>query len=96
MGGLGADAVRIEAELRELLADAYAIAPDRMDALGASSALFGDGLGLDSLDSMPLVIAIEDRFGVTLQNDAPTRKAFASLGGLSRHIAELLDAEARA
>jgi acyl carrier protein len=81
---------RIELELREILHELYEIPPEQLEALESGSALFGDGLGLDSLDSMPLVIAIEDRFGVTLQNDATTRKAFASLGGLSRHIAGLL------
>jgi acyl carrier protein len=55
----------------------------------AAAPLFGDALGLDSLDSMALVVALEERFGVTLQNDATTRKAFSTIGSLSKYLAAL-------
>jgi acyl carrier protein len=83
---------QVEADLRELLHQTYMLAPERLAVLESGIALFGDGLGLDSLDSMPLVIAIEERFGITLHNDTATRKAFASLGGLARYLAALLAA----
>lgn len=80
----------ITRQLRELLARTYALEPEKIGTLAPGDALFGGGLGLDSLDSMPLVIALEDQFGVTLHNDAATRKAFASVDSLAKYLCGLL------
>jgi acyl carrier protein len=49
--------------------------------------LFKDGLGLDSIDALELVIAIKEEFGVSfVQNSAETRKAFASVNALAEYI----------
>jgi len=50
--------------------------------------LFGEGLGLDSIDALELVIAIKEEFGVSfVQNSEETRKAFASVNALAEYIA---------
>jgi acyl carrier protein len=49
--------------------------------------LFGEGLGLDSLDMLELSMAVEQKYGVTLRSDDPeNEKIFASLRSLSTHI----------
>ena len=49
--------------------------------------LFGDGLGLDSLDMLELSMAIEQAHGVKLTSDDPdNQKIFSSLRNLTRHI----------
>jgi acyl carrier protein len=49
--------------------------------------LFGEGLGLDSLDMLELSMAVEQKYGVTLRSDDPDNaKIFASLRSLSAHI----------
>jgi acyl carrier protein len=49
--------------------------------------LFGEGLGLDSLDMLELSMAVEQKYGVTLRSDDPANeKIFASLRSLSTHI----------
>jgi acyl carrier protein len=48
--------------------------------------LFGEGLGLDSLDALELVVAIEKRFGVVIENEDQGKEAFVSLGALARYI----------
>ena len=49
--------------------------------------LFGEGLGLDSLDMLELSLAIQQRYGVKLKAD-DTRNAaiFASLNSLAAHV----------
>ena len=42
------------------------------------AALFGDGLGLDSIDALELVIGIEKTFGVRIEDEDVGTKAFAS------------------
>lgn len=44
--------------------------------------LFGDGLGLDSIDALELVIGIEKEFGVRIQDEEVGTQAFASVNAL--------------
>lgn len=49
--------------------------------------LFGDALGLDSIDALELAVAISQMHGVTLKaEDESSREAFASLRSLSNFI----------
>lgn len=48
--------------------------------------LFGEGLGLDSLDALQLAMAIEERFGVAIPEGDGARAAFASLGALAEFV----------
>ena len=49
--------------------------------------LFGEGLGLDSLDMLELSMAVEQKYGVKLRSDDPDNaKIFASLRSLAQYI----------
>ena len=51
------------------------------------AALFGDGLGLDSIDALELSLAIAQKYGYQLKSSDPELKAkFASLRSLARAI----------
>jgi acyl carrier protein len=50
--------------------------------------LFGEGLGLDSLDALQLAMAIEERFGVRLPEGEASRAIFASVNAIAEHIAQ--------
>jgi len=50
--------------------------------------LFGDGLGLDSIDALELVLAIEQTFGVKIEDEASGMKAFRDVESLTAFIAE--------
>lgn len=51
--------------------------------------LFGDGLGLDSIDALELSFAIAQRYGVKLRSDdEDNQQIFSSLEALSHHISE--------
>jgi acyl carrier protein len=58
--------------------------PERVDV---TAPLFGDGLGLDSLDMLEISLVIQQRYGVRLKADDPGNLAiFASLQSLADHI----------
>lgn len=44
--------------------------------------LFGEGLGLDSLDALQLAMAIEENFGVQVPEGEEARPIFASVDSL--------------
>ena len=50
--------------------------------------LFGEGLGLDSLDALQLAMAIEERFGVTVPEGDAGRAVFASVRALAEFVAQ--------
>jgi acyl carrier protein len=50
------------------------------------AALFGDGLGLDSIDALELVIGIEKTFGVRIEDEDVGTKAFASVDALVEYL----------
>jgi len=50
--------------------------------------LFGEGLRLDSLDTVELVVQVQKHFGVEIKNMEEGRIAFQSLNALSNYIKE--------
>jgi len=46
------------------------------------SPIFGDGLGLDSIDALELVVLVEDRFRVSIPDEEVGKRAFASVRSL--------------
>ena len=48
--------------------------------------LFGEGLGLDSLDALQLAMAIEERFGVTVPEGEGGREVFASVNAIADFV----------
>ncbi|ADH85821.1 phosphopantetheine-binding protein [Desulfurivibrio alkaliphilus] len=50
--------------------------------------LFGEGLGLDSLDAVELVVLIQKHFGVQIGDMDEGKKAFASIASLVHYIKE--------
>lgn len=50
--------------------------------------LFGDGLGLDSLDAVEIVVLVQRLFGVEIRNMEEGRTAFQSINALAAFIEE--------
>ena len=48
--------------------------------------LFGEGLGLDSLDAVELVVVVQKRFGIDIQNMNEAKTAFQSVRSLASYI----------
>lgn len=55
--------------------------------ISATAPLYGDGLGLDSIDVLEIALAISKTYGVKLRSDDRNNtKIFSSLRSLSQHI----------
>ncbi len=58
------------------------------DSIGDLEPLFGpEGLGLDSIDALELVIGIEQEFGVRIENEEVGTEALASIEQLAQFVA---------
>lgn len=76
-----------EQELARLIVESLnleGVSPEQIDP---DARLFGEGLGLDSLDMLELSMTVEQKYGVKLRSDDPDNaKIFASLRSLAHHI----------
>ena len=49
--------------------------------------LFGDGLGLDSIDALELIVLLEKRYGIKLSDPAEGKAIFKSINTMAEYIA---------
>jgi len=61
-----------------------------IDKIDNDAPLFREGLELDSIDALELVVAIEKKFRVVIEDEDVGRRAFASINALARFIQEEL------
>jgi acyl carrier protein len=77
----------LEEEVARLLVETLNLEDLTPDQIDPEQRLFGDGLGLDSLDALELAMAITKAYGFQLRSDDPDNaRIFASLSALCRHI----------
>jgi len=54
--------------------------------LGDDDALFGEGVGLDSVDAIELTIYLDNTYGITFATMAESTEAFSSIKALQSYI----------
>ncbi len=57
-------------------------------AIDPAAPLFGEGLGLDSIDALELVVGIERLYGIRIADAEVGKKAFASVNALAEFVRE--------
>lgn len=76
-----------EHELAQLIVESLNLEDIKPADIDPEEPLFGDALGLDSIDALELALAITRKYDFALRSDdADNRHVFASLRALSRHI----------
>ncbi len=80
------DLAELRRELRALIVSELNLEGRDPDGIDEEAPLFGEGLGLDSLDALQLAMAVEERFGVRIPEGSEGRVAFASVAALARWV----------
>ena len=79
-----------EAELAQLLVESLNLEGVEPTGIDPEARLFGEGLGLDSIDALEIALAISQRYGFVLKSDdEQNHRIFASLRSLTDHVARL-------
>ncbi|MNL21669.1 acyl carrier protein [compost metagenome] len=77
----------LEVELKELVISTLNLEDLSVDDIKTDQPLFGDGLGLDSIDALELGVAIKKKYKVSLEvDDGQVKKHFYSIQTLSEFI----------
>jgi acyl carrier protein len=71
----------LRAELKELLVSGLRLQLSAGE-IQDDAPIFGEGLGLDSIDALELVVLVEDRFNVFIPDEEIGKRAFASVNAL--------------
>ena len=74
--------------LKEQIIDALnleEIAPEDIDN---EAPLFGEGLGLDSIDALELIVILDRYYGIKLANPAEGKEIFKSISTIAEYVAQ--------
>lgn len=83
-----ADELRLQEELKGFIIETLALEDISPSDITNDMALFGDGLGLDSVDALELGVALQKKYGVTVDADSEkTREYFANIQSLATLVA---------
>lgn len=78
----------LEGDLKALIVEALALEDIAPEEIETDAPLFVEGLGLDSIDALELAMALEERYGVTIDDDPDrNQKIFASVRSLAEFVA---------
>ncbi len=92
MDGIQADDVT--ARIATLLTESILREPN--GPLGPDVPLVEDGLNLDSVQLLELLVGVEDAFGITIEDEELSLDLFATIGSLARFVQAKRDAAATA
>lgn len=77
-------------ELKELLVVNLALEDVTPEEIDDDEILFGEGLGLDSLDAVEIVVLIQRNYGLEILDEEQARETFQSINTLARWVHENL------
>jgi acyl carrier protein len=76
-------------DLKSLIVETLMLEDVTPTDIDTDAPLFGEGLGLDSIDSLEIAMVLEERYGVTLEDDPETNvQIFQSVASLAAFVAE--------
>jgi acyl carrier protein len=81
----------IQDRIKRLIVESLNLEGMKPEMIEDDAPLFGEGLGLDSVDALELVVALEKEFGIKIKSQEIGREVFSSVSTLSDFIAGRTD-----
>ncbi len=78
-------------EIKKIIIEALNLEGMTAEAIGDDDLLFDEGLGLDSVDALELVVSLEKAYGIKIDSDDATRESFKSVETLATLVNQLRD-----
>jgi len=79
-------------KIKQLIIQRLKLVDMTSEMIESEAPLFGEGLGLDSIDALELVLGLEKEFGVIIPDAEVGRKVFQSVKTMAQYV---LDQQAR-
>lgn len=78
----------LELQLKVQIIEALNLEEITAEDIESDAPLFGDGLGLDSIDVLEIILLLEREYGIKMENPKESREHFYSIQTLAKFIAE--------
>ena len=78
--------VELKTQLKALLVEGLKLEDIRPDDINDEEPIFVEGLGLDSIDALELVVLVEEKFNVVIPDEEVGKLAFASIEALADYV----------
>ena len=80
------DRATLKLKLKELLVSGLRLQDTEPAGIADDQPIFVEGLGLDSIDALELVVSLEKKFGVSVPNSETARQALATVNALHDYV----------
>jgi acyl carrier protein len=78
----------LNTELKQYIIEALNLEDMTPDDIDDESPLFGEGLGLDSIDALELIVLMEKHYGIRLASAAEGKEIFKSIQTMADYVAK--------
>lgn len=75
-------------ELKEKIIEQLNLEDIQVSDIGNEEMLFGDGIGLDSIDALELIVMLEKDYGIKLTDPKEGKKIFVNIATMAAYIEE--------
>ncbi len=80
---------QLKQEIKEVIINSLQLEDIKPENIVDAEPLFGEGLGLDSIDALELGVALKKKFGIKFSGESTeNKKYFASVNALAEYISE--------
>ncbi|MFL1896178.1 phosphopantetheine-binding protein [Aquimarina sp. 2-A2] len=76
----------LQLELKEKIIEQLSLEDIEVSDIDDNDPLFGDGLGLDSIDALELIVLLEKDYGIKLKDPKEGKAIFESIGVMAAYI----------
>lgn len=78
----------LKQELKENIVEQLNLEDIAVEDINDNDILFGDGLGLDSIDALELIVMLDKNYGIKLTDPKEGRAIFESIEVMAKYISE--------
>ncbi|MBQ4821342.1 phosphopantetheine-binding protein [Aquimarina sp. MMG016] len=78
----------LQEELKEKIIEQLSLEDVEVSEIGNDDPLFGDGLGLDSIDALELIVLLEKDYGIKLKDPKEGKAIFESINVMADYISK--------
>lgn len=78
----------LKKELKERIIDVLNLEDIAVEDIQDTDALFGDGLGLDSIDALELIVLLDKEYGIKLADPKQGKEIFQSIETMAQFVAQ--------